>query len=93
MDYEYVLNALKNGIVPESGTRDFCLGRDNEIAEFDRLLSEIDTKEKSHVKFIKGEFGAGKSFFLKVIEEMAFDQKISYGIYNSAVIKATKIEE
>jgi len=26
-------------------------------------------------------------------EEMAFDQKISYGIHNSAVIKATKIEE
>jgi UDP-N-acetylmuramyl tripeptide synthase len=24
---------------------------------------------------------------------MAFDQKISYSIYNSAVIKATKIEE
>ena len=31
----------------------------------------------------------GKKWF----EEMAFDQKISYGIYNSAVIKATKIEE
>ena len=31
----------------------------------------------------------GKKWF----EELAFDQKISYGIYNSAVIKATKIEE
>lgn len=74
MNYEYILSALKNGIVPESGTRDFCLGRDTEIAEFERLLSETDQKEKSNVKFIKGEFGAGKSFFLKVIEEMAFEQ-------------------
>ena len=47
MDYEYILNALKNGIVPENGTRDFCLGRDNEIAEFERLLSDVDNKEKS----------------------------------------------
>ena len=29
----------------------------------------------------------------KRFEEMAFDQKISYWLYNSAVIKATKIEE
>ena len=31
----------------------------------------------------------GKKWF----EELAFDQKISYSIYNSSVIKATKIEE
>ena len=31
----------------------------------------------------------GKKWF----EEMAFDQKVSYSIYNSAIVKATKIEE
>ena len=53
MNYEYILSALKNGIVPESGTRDFCLGRDNEIAEFERLLSEIDAKENLMLNLLK----------------------------------------
>ena len=45
-------------------------------------------KEKKFAAFCADD-KIGKKWF----EEMAFDQKISYGIYNSAVIKATKIEE
>ena len=74
MDYEDILIALKNGNVPSSGTRDFCMGRDNEIREFERLLDKVDIEEKAIVKFLNGEFGAGKSFFLKVVEEMAFEK-------------------
>lgn len=74
MDYEDILTALKSGNVPSSGTREFCMGRDKEIQEFERLLDKIDSKEKAVVKFVNGEFGAGKSFFLKVVEEMAFEK-------------------
>ena len=74
MDYEDILTALKSGNVPSSGTREFCMGRDKEIEEFERLLDKIDTEEKAIVKFVNGEFGAGKSFFLKVVEETAFDK-------------------
>lgn len=45
-------------------------------------------KDKKYAAFCSDD-KIGKKWF----EEMAFDQKISYGIYNSAVIKATKIEE
>lgn len=45
-------------------------------------------KERKYAAFCADD-RIGKKWF----EEMAFDQKISYGIYNSAVIKATKIEE
>lgn len=74
MDYEDILIALKSGNVPSSGTRNFCMGRDNEIEEFERLLQKVDIEEKAIVKFLNGEFGAGKSFFLKVVEEMAFEK-------------------
>ena len=45
-------------------------------------------KDKKYAAFCSDD-KIGKKWF----EEMAFDQKISYSIYNSAVIKATKIEE
>ena len=74
MDYEDILIALKSGNVPANGARDICMGRDKEIAEFERLLDKVDRDEKAIVKFVNGEFGAGKSFFLKVVEEMAFEK-------------------
>ena len=73
MDYENVLMALKNGNVPENGVKNLCIGREKEIDEFEKLLDKVNNK-KAIVKFINGEFGAGKSFFLKVIEEMAYDK-------------------
>ena len=73
MENEDILMALKNGNVPSKGAKKLCVGRDVEIEEFQRLLRKVDDEDKAIVKFIKGEFGAGKSFFLKVIEDMAFE--------------------
>ena len=55
-----------------------------------RLFKYVLTnwKDKKYASFCTDDRIAKKWF-----EEMAFDQKISYSIYNSAVIKATKIEE
>ena len=72
MGKEDILMALKNGNVPSKGVRELCVGRDNEIAEFERLLEKVDDEDKAYTKFLKGEFGAGKSFFLKVIEDMSY---------------------
>lgn len=73
MDYEYIIIALKNGNVPSGGTQSICLGRDKEIEEFSNLLEKVK-EGKAFTKFLNGEFGAGKSFFLKVVEEMAYDE-------------------
>lgn len=72
MENEDILMALKNGNVPSKGVRDLCIGRDNEIEEFERLLEKVDGEDKAYAKFLKGEFGAGKSFFLKVIEDISY---------------------
>ena len=74
MGNEDILMALKNGNVPSKGVMNFVIGRDEEIAEFKRLLKKVDDEDKAIVKFINGEFGAGKSFLLKVIENIAFEQ-------------------
>ena len=72
MKNEKILMALKNGNVPSKDAINLCIGRDAEIKEFKRILKKVDEEDESIVKFLKGEFGAGKSFFLKVIEDMAF---------------------
>jgi hypothetical protein len=48
-----------------------------------------DSNKIFYIEYSWQELGLSKKWF----EEMAFDQKVSYSIYNSAVIKATKIEE
>ena len=72
MENEDILMALKNGNVPSKGVRNLCIGRDKEIGEFERLLEKVDDEDKAYTKFLKGEFGAGKSFFLKVIEDISY---------------------
>lgn len=71
MDYEDIIMAMKNGNVPSNGASEVCIGREKEIEEFKYLLKKTG-EGKGITKFISGEFGSGKSFFLKVIEEMAF---------------------
>ena len=74
MGNEDILMALKNGNVPSKGVKDLAIGRDKEIEEFKRLLEKVDNEDKAIVKFLNGEFVAGKSFFLKVIEDIAYEQ-------------------
>lgn len=76
MDYEDIIMALKNGNVPAKGAAEICIGREGEIAEFQHLL-KIVKEDKAVTKFVNGEFGSGKSFFLKVIEEMAFEENFA----------------
>lgn len=73
MEKENIIDALKSGNVPPNGVRSICLGRDKEIEEIEYLLDKID-EGKAFTRFLNGEFGAGKSFFLKVIEEIAYDK-------------------
>ncbi|AWX31850.1 BREX system ATP-binding domain-containing protein [Methanosphaera sp. BMS] len=72
MDYQDTLNALKNGNIPRESILDFSVGREDELNEFKNILDRVENGT-AVTKFINGEFGAGKSFFLKLIEETAFN--------------------
>lgn len=70
-DYEDIIHALKEGNVPPKGTSEICVGRELEIEEMKRLFEKIKGG-KSATKFLEGDYGGGKSFLLKVVEEIAF---------------------
>ncbi len=70
-DYEDIIHALKEGNVPPKGTSQICVGREFEIQEMKRLFEKIKNG-KAATKFLEGDYGGGKSFLLKVIEEIAF---------------------
>jgi len=73
MEYQETLVALKNGNIPKDSILDFSVGREKELNEFKNILERVDNGS-AVTKFINGEFGAGKSFFLKLVEETAYNE-------------------
>jgi hypothetical protein len=67
-----ILNALKNGVVPER-ISSLRVGRDEEIKEFEDIFEHVLTGNGT-TKFIVGEYGSGKSFMLREIQERAWEQ-------------------
>lgn len=66
----HIINALKNGVVPDEDLEILCVGRDKEIAELKRCF-ELTAEGSGTVKFLNGEYGSGKSFLLNVSKQLA----------------------
>lgn len=66
----HIINTLKSGVVPKEGLELLRIGRDIEIQEINRCM-EYTSEGNSVVKFVAGEYGAGKSFFLNSIKQLA----------------------
>lgn len=65
-----IINALKNGVVPDCDPELLCVGRNREIKEFERCF-EVTYGGSGTVKFLNGEYGSGKSFLMNVIKQTA----------------------
>lgn len=65
-----IINALKNGVVPDDDLELLCVGRDKELLELARCF-EITSEGSGAVKFLNGEYGSGKSFLINVIKQKA----------------------
>lgn len=70
-----ILNALKAGVVPSVGLKYMQVGRAREIAQLVKDLEHIESGG-TIVRFIVGDFGAGKSFFLTLCKLMAHEKKM-----------------
>ena len=65
-----IINALKSGVVPDTDLDILCIGREQEMQEFERCLNF--TKDGNRmVKFITGSYGTGKSFLLNMVRQNA----------------------
>lgn len=69
-----ILQALAAGVVPRNGLRHIQVGRAGEVAA---LLRDIDriADNGSTVRFIIGEYGSGKTFFLNLVRLIALEKK------------------
>ncbi|NAZ80253.1 ATP-binding protein [Kineococcus sp. R8] len=65
-----ILNALQAGVAPSRGLEHLQVGRGEEVSALTQDLGHVKDGG-SAVRFIVGEYGAGKSFFLQVIRQAA----------------------
>lgn len=70
-----IMNALRAGVVPKMGLRHIQVGRKREIEELVRDL-ELNCEGGASIRFIIGEYGSGKTFFLNLIRLVALEKGI-----------------
>jgi hypothetical protein len=69
-----IINSLIGGVVPKIGVQHIAVGRAEEIEAFVKALEDVKNGH-SMVKFWIGDFGAGKSFMLHLLNTVALKQK------------------
>ena len=68
-----ILQALRAGVVPRTGLPHLQVGRTRELEE---LIKDIDRigEGGAAIRFIIGEYGAGKTFFINLIRQIALEK-------------------
>ena len=70
-----ILQALRAGVVPRIGQQHVQVGRVNEVQA---LLQDIDriADGGAAIRFVVGEYGSGKTFFLHLIRSIALERRL-----------------
>jgi hypothetical protein len=71
-----VLQALRAGVVPRLGIRHVQVGRAREVEETVRDMTRI-ADGGSAVRFVIGDYGSGKTFFLTLARTVAAERKLA----------------
>ncbi|MBF0427792.1 MAG: ATP-binding protein [Magnetococcales bacterium] len=68
-----ILQSLRAGVVPRQGLHHIAVGRDKEIQA---MIQDIDriADNGSAIRFIIGEYGSGKTFFLYLVRSIALEK-------------------
>jgi hypothetical protein len=72
---EAILRSLGAGVVPRVGQQHIQVGRVNELQA---LVEDIDqiAEGGSAIRFVIGEYGSGKTFFLNLVRSIALERKL-----------------
>ncbi|MDQ1352220.1 MAG: hypothetical protein QG657_2526 [Acidobacteriota bacterium] len=76
-----VINALRHGVVPENHLDLLAVGQENARDHLTDLLKEIHGN-KSAFKFIRGPYGAGKTFLCSWLRQYALDNEFVVSLVN-----------
>ena len=74
-DRDAILQSLAAGVVPRRGLHHIQVGRTNEISA---LLGDLERVSDggASIRFVIGEYGSGKSFFLHLIRSAALEKQM-----------------
>ena len=68
-----IIQALRAGVVPKVGLRHIQVGRTGEIQELIRDIERIEDGGAT-IRFVIGEYGSGKTFFLNLVRLIALEK-------------------
>lgn len=74
-DRDTIISALRAGVVPRLGLQHIQVGRNREIEAFIRDVERVGQGGAS-IRFVIGAYGAGKTFFLFLIRQIALQSKL-----------------
>lgn len=74
-DRNTIISALRSGVVPRIGFQHIQVGRAAEIAAITEDVRRI-ADGGSAIRFVIGEYGAGKTFFLSLMRSVAAEHKL-----------------
>ena len=74
-DRDALIQSLRAGVVPRAGQHLIQVGRKHEL---ETLVADIEriSDNGSGIRFVIGEYGAGKTFFLNLIRSVAMEKKL-----------------
>ncbi len=74
-DRDMVIQSLQSGVVPRRGQHLIQVGRAEEIKALIRDLDRM-ADGGSAIRFVIGEYGSGKTFFLSLVRSIALEKKL-----------------
>ena len=74
-DRDAILQSLRAGVVPRTGQQHIQVGR---VEEVKAMLADIDriADGGAGIRFVIGEYGSGKTFFLYLVRSIAFEKRL-----------------
>lgn len=74
-DRDAILQSLRAGVVPRTGQQHIQVGRAEEVKA---MLADIDriADGGAGIRFVIGEYGSGKTFFLHLVRSIAFEKRL-----------------
>jgi hypothetical protein len=74
-DRDAIISSLRSGVVPRAGFQHIQVGRAAEVSAMSQEITRI-ADGGSAVRFVIGEYGAGKTFFLNLVRSIAAERKL-----------------
>lgn len=85
-----IVDALRNGTVPQGGLHEYAVGLERHMEAMEEQLERV-ASGRGQVKFVRGEYGAGKTFLTHLLLETALKKR--FVVSNVVISKDTPLHK